>query len=668
MQKKLKKFDCGCEWEVAVDESGEIVGVNYEPELAPLDCPKVWGMLQSGKTKGIFQLETNLGQSLAKQCKPTNIEELAELISVGRPGTAEAVLDGKTLKQRYIDRKNGQEEVVPPHPLLTEILKDTQGVFLFQEQAMRAAQEIAGFSGTRADDLRRGIGKKKTEVIAGLKDEFIQGCQEHSRLSQEEAEKLFEILEAGQRYSFNKCLHKSTVVIKKGKYGIPEYIPIKKVQMGDKILGPNGYTKVLDVIVGKAKRDLVKVTWTNNAILICSMEHEIVSFEEGLIALSRLFHRKFHTRDIAGDLINIKKMEYYGYCYSYDLEVKSNNHTFYANGIAVKNSHGVAYAMNAYKFSSYCKCHFPRMFFLAELEYSKGTIKENLFEERGKIIEDAKNFDVSICGPDLRLKNPSFLLQDRCIYYGLSKVKGAGSSRIKGLLEAIGDRDVVQLNWLELLYCLSKTNSGGANALIKTGALDFTLLTRSRMLFELRIFNFLTEEQQEFARTSSSLNQALSYMIEGGVGKGQLCKVSRSLAKVKSIVDELNNPPTSLRDSKADLFKWERDLLGHPFTCTEIDDEIGNCTCEEFLQRKALDIYHIPAIINKVKTYVTKGKDPGREMAFVEFKDNTQAVKGVAFPDSWISNRDKLYDGNKAVLIGVRGKSDSFVIRKVLQI
>lgn len=176
----------------------------FIPEIAHLpQCEKVWDMICNGNTLGCFQLESFLGQKLASECKPRNIQELAELISVMRPGCLEATLeDGKTVTNHYIKRKNKQEEVEYGVPELEPILRETYGLLLYQEQAMKIATDIAGFSMVKADTLRKSIGKKDVELMASLKDEFIEGAAK--KVGQTIAEDIFSNIEKSQRYSFNK--------------------------------------------------------------------------------------------------------------------------------------------------------------------------------------------------------------------------------------------------------------------------------------------------------------------------------------------------------------------------------------------------------------------------------------------------------------------------------
>lgn len=168
------------------------------------NCPKTWALLSDGNTKGCFQLESRLGQSMSKKLKPSNIEELAALISIMRPGCLEAVRDGKTVSQHFIDKKNGQESIDYFHSSLESILQSTYGEMVYQEQAMQIAQKIAGFDLQQADELRKSIGKKNTELMAKVKGKFLSGAKNMNIVTQEEAEQIFSWIEKSQRYSFNK--------------------------------------------------------------------------------------------------------------------------------------------------------------------------------------------------------------------------------------------------------------------------------------------------------------------------------------------------------------------------------------------------------------------------------------------------------------------------------
>lgn len=173
-------------------------------ESIDYNCEKTWGLFHEGRTKGVFQLESNLGKSWSKKLKPSNLEELAALVALIRPGCLKAIQDGKSMTQRYIDRKHGLEEVEYLHESLEEVLKPTYGVLVYQEQSMRIAQKIAGFDLQEADVLRKAIGKKKAGLMAKVKKSFLKGASTEGIVSKEEAEEIFSWIEKSSRYSFNK--------------------------------------------------------------------------------------------------------------------------------------------------------------------------------------------------------------------------------------------------------------------------------------------------------------------------------------------------------------------------------------------------------------------------------------------------------------------------------
>jgi DNA polymerase III alpha subunit len=168
------------------------------------DDKDTWKLFAEGKTKGVFQLESNLGKSWAKKVAPTNIEELSALIAIIRPGTLKAFVDGKSMTQHYVDRKHGREDVTYLHPILEDILKSTYGVLVYQEQSMRIAEKVAGFNLQEADVLRKAIGKKKADLMNEVKKSFLAGAERVGIVSKEDAEQIFGWIEKSSRYAFNK--------------------------------------------------------------------------------------------------------------------------------------------------------------------------------------------------------------------------------------------------------------------------------------------------------------------------------------------------------------------------------------------------------------------------------------------------------------------------------
>jgi DNA polymerase-3 subunit alpha len=201
---KYFTYNCGCKF--PVEKYADVTKINFDPSIENLNfnCQKTWDLISEGNTKGVFQLESRLGKTTAKKLKPENIEQLAALISILRPGTLEAIRDGKSVTNHYIDKKNGLESIDYFHSCLEPILNTTYGEMVYQEQAMEIAKVVAGFDLQEADMLRKAIGKKKPEEMAKVKKKFTKGAKKLNIVSTEEAEEIFGWIEKSQRYSFNK--------------------------------------------------------------------------------------------------------------------------------------------------------------------------------------------------------------------------------------------------------------------------------------------------------------------------------------------------------------------------------------------------------------------------------------------------------------------------------
>lgn len=160
---------------------------------------RVWNLISRGMTKGLFQIESQLGTEWCKKVKPSSISELSDLISIIRPGPLES-----GMSESYSKRKAGKEEITYLHPALEPILKDTYGTLVYQEQALRIAVELAGFNPVEADTLRKGIGKKDAETIAKCQKLFVEKAVQFGLLNKAEAEEVFGWIHKSVRYSFNK--------------------------------------------------------------------------------------------------------------------------------------------------------------------------------------------------------------------------------------------------------------------------------------------------------------------------------------------------------------------------------------------------------------------------------------------------------------------------------
>ncbi|MDH7638560.1 DNA polymerase III subunit alpha [Sphingomonas oryzagri] len=170
-----------------------------EVDLAKLawDDPAVFELLMSGNTVGVFQLESEGMRRTLSAVRPTCFEDIIALVSLYRPGPMDNI-------PMFGARKNGREEVVYPHDLLEPILKETYGIFVYQEQVMQAAQILAGYSLGGADLLRRAMGKKIKAEMDTQREIFVKGCAEHNQISAQKANELFDLIDKFAGYGFNK--------------------------------------------------------------------------------------------------------------------------------------------------------------------------------------------------------------------------------------------------------------------------------------------------------------------------------------------------------------------------------------------------------------------------------------------------------------------------------
>ena len=171
---------------------------DFDIESIPLNHTRVYRILAEGKTKGIFQMESFGITKYIRQMKPTQFEDLIALIALYRPGPL-----GSDMITRYINRKKNKEPVVYPHPLTEDILKETYGVMLYQEQIIHIVQEVGGFSLAEADIFRRAMGKKKKEILSQQRTRFVSQSIAKG-LKEQEAIDIFDQIDKFGGYGFNK--------------------------------------------------------------------------------------------------------------------------------------------------------------------------------------------------------------------------------------------------------------------------------------------------------------------------------------------------------------------------------------------------------------------------------------------------------------------------------
>src|SRR4051812_39246542 len=182
--------------EDALDIIERSTGERPDMQTLPLDDEKTYDMLARGDSIGVFQFESEGMREALQKVRPTEFDDLVALNALYRPGAMDQI-------PTYARGKRDPDTVSVPDPRLEPIVGPTKGVILYQEQAMQIAKQVAGFSGARADDLRKAIGKKNREAMAQLKPEFFEGCRA-SGTNEQLTEWLWTTNEKSADYSFNR--------------------------------------------------------------------------------------------------------------------------------------------------------------------------------------------------------------------------------------------------------------------------------------------------------------------------------------------------------------------------------------------------------------------------------------------------------------------------------
>jgi DNA polymerase III subunit alpha len=176
----------------------ETTGSRIDIDHVPLDDAQTFELLGRGDTVGVFQLESGPMRALIRSLQPDQFDDVVALVALYRPGPM-----GANMHTLYADRKNGRSEVEALHPAIAPLLDDTYQIMVYQEQVMQVAQEMAGYSMSEADNLRKAMGKKIKSVMDAEKAKFVAGCVDTGS-SEKEGSDLFDLIAHFAGYGFNK--------------------------------------------------------------------------------------------------------------------------------------------------------------------------------------------------------------------------------------------------------------------------------------------------------------------------------------------------------------------------------------------------------------------------------------------------------------------------------
>jgi len=265
---------------MALDLVERFRGEKLDIEHLPLDDPETYRLLEEGRTLGVFQLESPGMRELIKKLKPSRFEDLIALVALYRPGPL-----GSGMVEDFINRKHGRVKWKPPLPQLEDILAETYGVILYQEQVMQIASRLAGFTMGQADLLRRAMGKKKMDVMLKQKEAFVRGAMERG-VSKRDAEHIFDLMENFAKYGFNKSHSAAYALIAYQTAYLKAHYPVEF--MAALISGDMGNTDKIYKYIQECKEMNIRVLPpdVNESVITFSVKGSSIRF--GLAAIKNV--------------------------------------------------------------------------------------------------------------------------------------------------------------------------------------------------------------------------------------------------------------------------------------------------------------------------------------------------------------------------------------------
>ncbi len=247
---------------------------------------KVFENIRAGKLIGTFQISGSEGmKDLVVQVKPKSVSEIAICISLYRPSILEV---GAHVK--YINRRYGRENITYLHPKMEKVLKDTEGIILYQEQVMALPVHLAGFTPTESDHFRKGIKQKDIEKFKPWKDKFITGCWITSKIDKNTSELIWNEIEKWSGYGFNKCLSEEEIIDT-----VNGFKKIKDVNAGDYIKTYDidkklfYYDKVIDKI-NTGKQEIYEIELEDGSKLQSTLEHKFLCDDNNYRTLGEILN------------------------------------------------------------------------------------------------------------------------------------------------------------------------------------------------------------------------------------------------------------------------------------------------------------------------------------------------------------------------------------------